>query len=190
MPQGVGGAAAPRSDPRKRGAASDGGAGASGASSSSDGSSSGGSGGGSSGAAPLFSVAPVPESAPRRSWVAKEEWLDLDGFRRLLGAPPYDVMLGCDSWRPASPLVFPGSRQGARAVQSVEVVAARRPAPGAAAQQGASLQQGAQQQGGIGGEEAAGGRTYRFTFCLERVESGGMKGCWLTVGVRVGDYSL
>ncbi|KAI8472351.1 MAG: hypothetical protein J3K34DRAFT_519826 [Monoraphidium minutum] len=161
MPQGYGGAAAPRSDPRKQSGVGE-------------------------GAAPAFPTAPVPESTPRRSWGAKDEWLSLDEFKRRLAAPPYDVILGCDSWRPAGPLVFPGSRQGARAVQSVEVTAARRPAAGGAAA-------GAAAQGDGGGGGGAGGgaeRAYTFTFCLERVEGGSMKGCWLTVGVRVGDYSL
>jgi len=76
-----------------------------------------------------------------------------------------------------SDVVFPGSRQGVRAVQAVEVVAAR---GGGAAGAAARRQAG----GGEGREHA-----YRFTWCLEKVESGSMKGCWLTVGVRVGDYS-
>ncbi|GMH36565.1 hypothetical protein BSKO_04433 [Bryopsis sp. KO-2023] len=29
----------------------------------------------------------------------------------------------------------------------------------------------------------------RFTFCMERIEKGPYKGCWLTVGVRIGDYA-
>lgn len=59
----------------------------------------------------------------------------------------------------ASPLVFPSSRHRAKAVCAVEV--APRPA----------------QRGQL------------FTFCLERVEQGPLRNCWLTVGVRVGDYA-
>ena len=37
---------------------------------------------------------------------------------------------------------------------------------------------------------AAAGRPQKFSFCLERQTAGPYKNCWLTVGVRVGDYSL
>lgn len=170
MPRGCGGASAPRSDPRKQRASSGGGGGS-------------GEAGRSEAAAaqPSFPTAAVPESTPRRAWGAKEEWLSLEDFGALLRSPPYDIILGCDAWRPVSDLVFPGSRQGTRAVQAVEVTAAQRqraPASGSSA---------FSSSGSAGGEE---GRPYRFTFCLERVEEGGMQGCWLTVGVKVGDYSL
>ena len=33
-------------------------------------------------------------------------------------------------------------------------------------------------------------RRYPLSFCLERQEQGSMKGCWLVVGVRQGDYSV
>lgn len=33
-------------------------------------------------------------------------------------------------------------------------------------------------------------RRHTFTFCLERVDEGALKGIWYTVGVRVGDYSV
>ena len=32
-------------------------------------------------------------------------------------------------------------------------------------------------------------RRQTFTFCLERVATGALKNCWMTVGVRVGDYA-
>jgi hypothetical protein len=32
-------------------------------------------------------------------------------------------------------------------------------------------------------------RQLTYTFCLERVEEGPYKGCWMTVGLRSGDYS-
>lgn len=169
MPQGCGGASTPRSDPSKQTSASSTNNGTNSSSSSSF-----------QPPPPAFPTAAIPESTPRRSWVAKEEWLGLEGFTNLLRSPPYDVIIGCDSWRPTSNLVFPGSRQGARAVQSVEVIAARRKGLEGEGSSGGS------RLGGSGGDE----RAYRFTFCLERVEAGSMKGCWLTVGVRVGDYSL
>lgn len=33
-------------------------------------------------------------------------------------------------------------------------------------------------------------RSFACTFCLRRVQQGPLKGCWLIVGVRQGDYSL
>lgn len=35
----------------------------------------------------------------------------------------------------------------------------------------------------------AAGRQHLFTFCLERVLQGPLNNCWLTVGVRKGDYA-
>lgn len=63
----------------------------------------------------------------------------------------------------ASQLVFPSSRHRNKAVAAVEVV------PALAA--------------------AAGQHPQMFTFCLEKVEAGPLSNCWLTVGVRVGDYA-
>jgi len=34
------------------------------------------------------------------------------------------------------------------------------------------------------------GRSYTFSFCLERAAEGSLKGCWLVAGVRQGDYSV
>lgn len=66
----------------------------------------------------------------------------------------------------ASQLVFPSQRHTNKAVACVQVVpAAATPA-------------------------AAAGRPQKFSFCLERQTAGPYKNCWLTVGVRVGDYSL
>jgi hypothetical protein len=60
--------------------------------------------------------------------------------------------------------VFPSSRHQDKAVCAVEVVA----------------------QGGA----AAGAKArHVYTFCVERVAQGSLKNCWLTVGVRVGDYA-
>lgn len=64
------------------------------------------------------------QAAPRRvrSWAAREEWLGLADFSNMLHSPPYSSMLNCDSWRPASPLVFPSSRHQNKAVCAVEVL--------------------------------------------------------------------
>lgn len=100
-----------------------------------------------------------------RSWEAKENFVTYDDFAALLNSPPYNVMLSCESWRPISRMVFPSSlRYGNKAVQAVEVVA-----------KSTSPEQHL--------------RPYKFTFCLEMVEQGPYKGCWLTYGVRVGDYA-
>lgn len=98
-----------------------------------------------------------------RAWTAKEEWLDLQAFTSLLHSSPYSTLLHSDSWKAVSPLQFPSQRYRNKAVQAVEV----------------------QPQGGSG----AGQALRRFTFCLEMVESGPYKECWLTVGVRLGDYT-
>jgi hypothetical protein len=37
---------------------------------------------------------------------------------------------------------------------------------------------------------AAKSRSYILSFCLERVDQGSLKGAWLVVGVRQGDYSV
>lgn len=100
--------------------------------------------------------ASAPPSRPRRSWAATERWLDLKSFQDELTRPPYMTLLEFDSWRAASPLVFPSSRNEGRAVQAVVV-----------------------QQ-----DE----RDYAFSFCMERSQTGSLRGCWLVTGVRQGDY--
>ncbi|PSC73270.1 hypothetical protein C2E20_3539 [Micractinium conductrix] len=95
-----------------------------------------------------------------RSWAAREEWLPLPDFSNQLHSPPFAALLNCDSWRPTSPLVFPSQRHTNKAVAAVEVVPAG------------------------GGQHAQ-----AYTFCLERVTAGPYKNCWLTVGVRQGDYA-
>lgn len=100
--------------------------------------------------------------ARARSWQAAEEYLDLEAFSAMLHLPPYSAMLGCDSWRPTSDVRFPSQRHQGKAVMAVEVVGRR---------QGAAL------------------RPLAFTFCLERAVAGPLRDCWLTVGVRVGDYA-
>ncbi|PRW39229.1 solute carrier family 40 member chloroplastic [Chlorella sorokiniana] len=117
-----------------------------------------------------------------RSWGAREEWLSMSDFSNALHSSPYALLLNCDSWRPCSPLVFPSRRHQDRAVAAIEVVAA---APQRQPQQ-------QQQQDGRLGQQQAGsdaGQQQRqqrqtFTWCLERVQQGPLKNCWLTVGVR------
>ncbi|PNW75675.1 hypothetical protein CHLRE_12g536450v5 [Chlamydomonas reinhardtii] len=105
-----------------------------------------------------------------RSWFAGgESWLPLPRFHALLHTA-YRPLLNCDSWRPLSPLVFPSTRHDNKAVQAVEVMA--KPRHGAAAASGSAL------------------RPYTYTFCLERLENGPCKDCWMVAGVRMGNYAL
>lgn len=53
----------------------------------------------------------------------------------------------------------------------------------------AAAQQAQQQQQQQGPPQAALQKRQTFTWCLERVRQGPLKNCWLTVGVRVGDYA-
>ncbi|KAG2438850.1 hypothetical protein HXX76_005390 [Chlamydomonas incerta] len=105
-----------------------------------------------------------------RSWFAGgEPWLPMPRFHALLHTA-YRPLLNCDSWRPLSPLVFPSSRHDNKAVQAVEVVAKPRRGPSAVSDSAL--------------------RPYTYTFCLERVESGPCKDCWMIAGVRMGNYAL
>ncbi|KAI3431586.1 hypothetical protein D9Q98_004636 [Chlorella vulgaris] len=103
-------------------------------------------------------IAPV---APQRvrSWAAHEEWLAFADFSNQLRSPPFLPLLNCDSWQPASQLVFPSSRHKNKAVFAIEL--------------------------GVGEQQ----RRQLYTFCLEKIEQGPFKNCWVTVGVRVGDYA-
>jgi hypothetical protein len=52
-------------------------------------------------------VCQVPSSFPRaRSWMAAEEWLTPQEFSSLLNGSPYNVMVGCESWRVSFPFNF------------------------------------------------------------------------------------
>jgi hypothetical protein len=133
-----------------------------------------------------------------RSWAAHEEWLAFADFSNQLRSPPFLPLLNCDSWQvsalvrrachlvvaaiaspgleqlldlscccvcvplplqPASQLVFPSSRHKNKAVFAIEL--------------------------GVGEQQ----RRQLYTFCLEKIEQGPFKNCWVTVGVRVGDYA-
>jgi len=112
-------------------------------------------------------------SGAAAAWGGSERWLREPAFKDQLHSPPFDVLLGCDSWQLTSPMSFPKQREGQRALQVVSVKAQRRP--------GDPLL-------GVGpGQESL--RQYFFTFCLECISQGPYKGCWMTVGLRVGDYA-
>jgi hypothetical protein len=99
------------------------------------------------------------DSRKARNWGATKRWLDQKEFAAMLHSTPYSVMLECDSWCPASQVIFPSSRSESRAVQAVLIT-------------------------------STDGRQYTFSFCLERIDTGSMKGCWMIAGVRQGDYSV
>lgn len=109
------------------------------------------------GAEELLSTSAQAPPQRVRSWGGREEWLPLPDFSNQLHSPPYSLLLNCDSWQPASQLVFPSSRHQNKAVGAVAVTGR--------------------------------GQHQVFTFCFERVLQGPMKNCWVTVGVRVGDYA-
>lgn len=106
---------------------------------------------------------PLPSHA--RSWHGKEEWFSLSEFTSMLQSEDYRPLINCESWQATSPMVFPSTRIGTRAVQSVEVTSPSREGMKAAK------------------------RSHTFTFCLEHVTQGPYKGCWMTVGLRLGDYA-
>eukprot|EP00879_Flechtneria_rotunda_P021727 GHRR01022911.1.p1 GENE.GHRR01022911.1~~GHRR01022911.1.p1 ORF type:complete len:251 (+),score=99.09 GHRR01022911.1:309-1061(+) len=146
-----------------------------------------------------ISVLPLPEdnNASKeslvRSWSAQEEWLTPQQFVAQLHSAPYHVLLGCDSWRACSSMVFPATRVGQRAVQAVEVLA-KPHLPGINGSSSCSNGNGgsSSQHGEQAGADSEFGelQRYTFTFCLEHIQSGPYKGCWMTVGVRPGNYSV
>lgn len=109
------------------------------------------------------------------AWGGADPWLRFPEFSNQLHSPPFAVLLGFDSWQAISPMTFPQQREGQRALQAVEVTALRR--PGDPLLTPTSRASGSKM------------RQYTFTFCLERINSGPFKDCWMTVGCRVGDYA-
>lgn len=89
-----------------------------------------------------------------------------------------------------SEMKFPRTRLGEHAVQAVSVMA-RRDHSEARESSGLGPEQarGARGWGPPAAAEDAGLRSFTFTFCLERIMSGPYKDCWMTVGVRCGDYA-
>ncbi|GBG71854.1 hypothetical protein CBR_g10792 [Chara braunii] len=118
-----------------------------------------------------------PPVTAARSWEAAERWLRLEEFSAVLHQPPYSAIIGCCHWEVASPLQFhgPGDK---RAVQAVKITSSSRAESGTGKGEGEG-------EGMVREEE----RTFVYTFCLEKVEAGAYRGCWMVVGARVGDYA-
>ena len=86
-----------------------------------------------------------------------------------------------------SEMKFPRTRSGEHAVQAVSILARQAPSDGAReAPEGAER---GWRRGGFLAPQRTGLRSYTFTFCLERVAKGPYKDCWMTVGLRCGDYA-
>lgn len=92
-------------------------------------------------------------------------------------------------WRrqAVSDMKFPRTRSGEHAVQAVSVQA--RQASGDGAREGSEGADRGWRRGGFLAPQRSGLRSYTFTFCLERVAKGPYKDCWMTVGLRCGDYA-
>lgn len=56
-----------------------------------------------------------------RSYEATERWLNIKQFTDLVHSPPYNLLIGGDSWELIGNLVFPSHRFPNKAVQVVEV---------------------------------------------------------------------
>lgn len=82
--------------------------------------------------------------------------------------------------------VFPPTRVGHRAVQAVEVLANSRAAAAAAAAK--TPPNGSNSSSSNGGKDHL--QRFTYTFVLERITSGPYRDCWLTVGVRPGNYAV
>ncbi|CAN5974073.1 unnamed protein product [Sphagnum jensenii] len=96
-----------------------------------------------------------------RAWDAAERYLSLEEFGNVLRQPMYSPLINCSQWEIASPLIFHGP-QDKRGLQAVRVASHS-------------------EQGDV--------QSRVFTFCLEKVQSGAFKDCWMVVGLRVGDYA-
>jgi len=100
-----------------------------------------------------------------RTWSAEEKWLTMNEFSQMMHAQPYACLTHFDEWKPVSDVVFPSKRKDV-AVQAVQITAEDPRS-----------------------NDPKRRRSFTFTFCLEKIHSGSYKNCWLTVGVRVGDYA-
>mmetsp|Transcript_13668 Transcript_13668/g.18741 ORF Transcript_13668/g.18741 Transcript_13668/m.18741 type:complete len:255 (+) Transcript_13668:91-855(+) len=96
-----------------------------------------------------------------RSWEAKETWLTKAEFVEAVSSHPYRAFLTTTQWQPASALQFHG-KGDLQALQAIQIVSK------------------------IDGED----KRFTFTFCLAKVESGPYNNCWMTVGVRSGNYAV
>eukprot|EP01024_Parvocaulis_polyphysoides_P075525 TRINITY_DN97619_c0_g1_i1.p2 TRINITY_DN97619_c0_g1~~TRINITY_DN97619_c0_g1_i1.p2 ORF type:complete len:167 (+),score=21.90 TRINITY_DN97619_c0_g1_i1:221-721(+) len=100
-----------------------------------------------------------------RQWSGYEDFLGIQSFKEMMQNEPYKVLINCCGWCAKSDVVFTNKR-GNKAVQAVKV----------RSQKLNEMNENQQQE-------------YTFTFCMEKIEFGPWKDCWLTVGVRVGDYA-
>mmetsp|Transcript_19285 Transcript_19285/g.23024 ORF Transcript_19285/g.23024 Transcript_19285/m.23024 type:complete len:274 (-) Transcript_19285:168-989(-) len=109
------------------------------------------------------------------AWTGSEQYVPMEGFSKVFDSTPYASLLHCEGWTPASPMKFMGSGQDgdSRAVQAVSIQAID---PSCVVEADICRKQGRL-------------RNYKFTFCLRKVKSGPYKDCWMTVGVRSGDYA-
>lgn len=112
-----------------------------------------------------------------RSWKAAEEWLSWSRFHALLHVT-YNPLINCDSWRVASPVIFPSERFDRKAVQAVEVRAAPRRQAAVQSRSLVDTTSGTKADEGISCENngsTAALRSYTYTFCLEREDNGPFK---------------
>ncbi|CAI5928762.1 unnamed protein product [Closterium sp. NIES-64] len=130
---------------------------------------------------------PVKEA---RAWDASERYLSVEGFKKLLREPMYAALLHCESWEFASPMAFHG-KADSKALQAVKVRAAPTAAVTPSSSSAATAVEAAMDGGAADGGAELLGRTreYTYTFCLQKVLEGAFKGCWMVVGLRVGDYA-
>ncbi|CAI5466888.1 unnamed protein product [Closterium sp. Yama58-4] len=130
---------------------------------------------------------PVKEA---RAWDASERYLSVEGFKKLLREPMYAALLHCESWEFASPMTFHG-KADSKALQAVKVRAAPTAAVTPSSSSAATAVEAAMDGGAADGGAELLGRTreYTYTFCLQKVLEGAFKGCWMVVGLRVGDYA-
>eukprot|EP00798_Chlamydomonas_sp_ICE-L_P024008 gene24008-9581_t len=87
--------------------------------------------------------------------------------------------------QPASPLVFHDTRKGNLAAMAVHVV----PNKSAPRTDRGDLHTDAIIEASLASGNASDVHEHTFTFLLELIDEGAYKGCWLTVGVRSGDYA-
>lgn len=93
--------------------------------------------------------------------------------------------------------VFPPTRVGHRAVQAVEVLAPKKSCPSGNGSQ-SSINTATPHPGSTSAASAAGLgqqqqqqlQRYTYTFVLELITNGPYRDCWLTVGVRPGNYAV
>eukprot|EP00250_Pteridium_aquilinum_P003580 c13886_g1_i1 orf=235-990(-) len=104
----------------------------------------------------------VPESvSTARAWDAAERYLTFSEFSVALRDSMYAPVINCADWKAVSPVVFHGPGDS-KALQCVKVT----------------------YQTSQGTEASC-----AYTFCLQKVQQGAYRNCWMVVGVRLGDYA-